>query len=78
MAFDSAELALDFLLEYSFGKMSWQEAGALAARAQRKRFARRMRVAGWIQLLLTTRPLLVAALARRHAIPFNFLLRLLR
>jgi len=78
MAFESAELALDRLLEYSFGKMTWQEAGALVARAQNKRFARRMRVSGWIHPLLTTRPALVASLARRHFIPFNFLLRLLR
>lgn len=78
MAFESAEVALDPLLEFAAGKISWSEAAGLVAGAQRRRFSRRMRVAGWIHSLLTSRPALVAALARRNAIPFSILLRFLR
>jgi flavin-dependent dehydrogenase len=78
MAIESAALALDPLLEFAAGKISWSEAGGATARAQRRQFARRMRVSGWIHPLITRRPALVAALARRNAIPFPFLLRLLR
>ncbi len=78
MAFESAALALDPLVEYASGKISWQEAGELVAKLQSERFSRRIRVAGWLHSLLTARPALVAAAAKRQLIPSRFLLGLLR
>lgn len=78
MAFESAGCALDPLLEYAAGKISWRQAADLVARLQADRFSRRMRAAGWLHSLITARPSLVAVLARRNMVPFPFLLRLLR
>lgn len=78
MAFESAACALDPLLEYAAGKLSWQQASELVARLQEERFSQRLRVAGWIHSLLLAQPGLVAAFARRNLIPAEFLLRVLR
>ncbi|MEI6491265.1 MAG: hypothetical protein WCO94_01865 [Verrucomicrobiota bacterium] len=78
MAFESAALALDPVLEYAAGKLSWQQASELVARLQTRRFSGRMRVAGWIHYLMLAKPGLVALLARRNMIPSQFLLQLLR
>ncbi len=78
MAFESAESALGPLLEYCADRISWQEAALLAGRAQDHRFARRMRVAWGLHSLLTSRPALVASLARWHLIPCRQILRFIR
>jgi len=78
MAFESAALALDPLVEYASGKISWQEARELVTKLQSDRFSRRIRVAGWLHSLLTARPEYVTAAARRHLIPSRFLLEQLR
>ncbi len=78
MAFESAEAALDPLLEFAAGRISWDAAGDAASGAQRRRFSRRMRASSWLHAVITNRPSLVGAAARCNAIPFSFLLRLLR
>lgn len=78
MAFESAALALDPLLEYAAGKTTWQQAGDTAGNARGKCFATRMRTAGLIHWLLTSHPSGVAMLARKHLVPYEWILRLLR
>ena len=78
MAFESAATALDPLVEYASGKISWQQAGGLAAKLQAERFSRRIRVAGWLHSLITAKPSFVAAIAKRNIIPSRLLLRFLR
>lgn len=78
MALESAECALDPLLEYASGKITWQQAEEFVAWAQRRRFSRRMRVAGVLHNLLCEKSSLLTALARRGAIPFQLLVSFLR
>jgi len=78
MAFESAACALDPLLEYAAGKLSWHEAAEATARAQRLRFRRRMGAALAMQTLLSSAPGLVCALSRQGCLPHQFLLRLVR
>jgi flavin-dependent dehydrogenase len=78
MAFEAAEAALDPILEFAAGRISWAEAGEAAASAQRRRFARRMRVSSWLHGVIINHPSLAGAAARCNAIPFGILLRLLR
>ncbi len=78
MAIESAACALDPLLEYAAGKLSWREAAEAATRAQQRRFRRRMGAAILMQALLSSVPGLVCALARQGCIPAPFLLRLVR
>lgn len=78
MALESAEAALDPLLEFSAGTMTWRQAESLAARSGHRRFARRMRVAGSLHALITSHPRLVSKLARWNVIPARLFLRLIR
>ena len=78
MAFESAAAALDPLVEYASGKISWQQSSELVAKLQAERFSRRIRVAGWLHALITSKSSLIAAIARRKMIPSRLLLRLLR
>jgi flavin-dependent dehydrogenase len=78
MAIESAACALDPLLEYAAGKLSWREAAECTARAQRLRFRRRMGAALLMQALLASVPGLVCALARQGCVPNQFLLSLVR
>lgn len=78
MAFESAECALDPLLEYAAGKISWKAAAEAAGDAQSRRFSGRMRAAGLLHSLLLSRPGLVSGFARHRLIPARLLLRILR
>jgi len=78
MAIESAECALDPLLEFAAGTATWDQASSQIARRQNERFSRRMRVAGTVHAFLTARPALVAAVARRRLLPVTWMLRLLR
>jgi len=67
MAFESAELALEPLVAWSRGEISWAEATSQIARRCDAAFARRLAWAGWLQRLLLTPSLqngLVALAAR--------------
>ena len=52
MAFESAEIAIEPLAEYSEGKHSWTEAQQSIARRCDAAFARRLAWAGWLQRLM--------------------------
>ncbi len=52
MAFESAEMAVEPLAEYSGGKISWSEAQRAIARRCDKAFARRLAWAAWLQRLM--------------------------
>ena len=78
MAFESAECALDPLLAFASGKISWKAAAESSSDAQSRRFSRRMRAAGHLHSLILTRPGLVSIFARNRLIPSRLLLRILR
>jgi menaquinone-9 beta-reductase len=80
MAFESADCALDPALDYASGKTSWSAAANECARAQSRRFRKRMAAAGAMHWILTTRPgsRLASALGRRRRIPFETLLHTVR
>jgi flavin-dependent dehydrogenase len=52
MAFESAELAIEPLVGYSRGKLSWAEACRIVARACDRAFAGRLAWAKWLQRLM--------------------------
>jgi flavin-dependent dehydrogenase len=52
MAFESAELALQPLVQYTEGRSSWDEACSRIARKCDERFTRRLQIAGWLQRAL--------------------------
>ncbi len=54
MAFESAELALEPLMAWSHGKISWAEAQSEIARRCDAAFARRLAWAQWLQWLILT------------------------
>ena len=67
MAFESAELAIEPLVEWSRGKMSWNEAREKIARDCDAAFARRLAWARWLQRFMLTPALqnpLIALAAR--------------
>lgn len=79
MAFESAALALPFLLAYSQGKSTWPETVDKLTRARNRRFNGRLQRAIWLQSLLEknlTQNLLCGA-ARAKLLPFQLLYRLL-
>ncbi|MBM3862488.1 MAG: hypothetical protein FJ385_00845 [Verrucomicrobia bacterium] len=80
MAFESAECALDPCLDHARGDCDWHAAAARCAMSQLRRFRKRMRMArvlhGWITRPSALRFTLL--LARRHCIPFQSLLPLVR
>ena len=78
MAFESAECALEPMLDYATGKISWPQASDRVASRQAERFTRRMRVAGWLNSLILSKPGFIIALARRRVIPARFLLGQIR
>jgi 2-polyprenyl-6-methoxyphenol hydroxylase-like FAD-dependent oxidoreductase len=78
MAFESAECALDPVLEYAAGKITWQEAADESRLAQQRRFSKRMRTAGLLHSLILRWPGLVSAFARQRWIPTGLLLAMLR
>jgi menaquinone-9 beta-reductase len=61
MAFESAEMAIEPLVEYSERKCSWTEARQTIARRCDETFARRLAWAGWLQRMMF-RPRLQTAL----------------
>jgi flavin-dependent dehydrogenase len=63
MAFESAELAAEPLARFSRGGLDWTQAREQAARACDRRFAPRLRWAGWMQRLLFRPQLRSAALS---------------
>lgn len=80
MAFESAECALGPALDYASGKKSWGEAAKDCARAQRRRFRRRMVAAVAMHWFLTNRAGrgLASVFGRARAIPFETLLKTVR
>jgi flavin-dependent dehydrogenase len=52
MAFESAEMAIGPLAEYSAGRVTWDEAQRTIARRCDETFARRLAWAGWLQRLM--------------------------
>jgi flavin-dependent dehydrogenase len=80
MAFQSAELAMDPLVSWSSGKLSWQDAVNRIRHGLRSRFRRRMAVAGAVHPLLL-RPAgrsLLQSLASARLLPLHPLLALIR
>lgn len=80
MAFESADCALEPALDYAAGEKSWSDAANECARAQRRRFRKRMAAASAMHWILTTRPgaRLTSALGRQRRIPFETLLHTVR
>lgn len=78
MALESAACALDPLLEYAAGRVSWREAMATSDHLQNSLFRRRMAAAVVMQKLLSSMPGLVCRLARAGCVPCGFLLQLVR
>jgi hypothetical protein len=52
MAFESAEVALPSLVNWSRGEMSWLDARQKIAKACDAAFSRRLKVAQWLQRLV--------------------------
>lgn len=79
MAFESAWLALDPLLDYARGQRGWADTENLVRRRLRARFGRRLRLAGTLQRVMVSRQGQAgfAALAGRGLLPFGLLFRLL-
>ncbi len=80
MAFESAAFALDPLLEFSAGRITWSAAAHRARHQQRRRFRRRMFFACGAHGFLTT-PIgtrIAVGLARRRLLPYQNLLPLVR
>jgi hypothetical protein len=80
MAFQSAECALEPALDYASGKKSWSDAAKTCARAQSRRFRKRMAASSAMHWILTTRPghRVVTTLGRLSRIPFETLLHTVR
>ncbi len=80
MALESAELALEPLVDFAAGACSWKDACRLFDRAARKRFRRRLSVAEQLQPMLVAGAgqCLVAGLARLLPGTFPIFYRLLR
>lgn len=80
MAFESAALAIEPLVAYASGQMSWDAAARACAERQQKRFRRRMLVACGLDGFLTTRwgSRVASACARSGVLPYHQLLALVR
>lgn len=80
MAFESAAVTVEPLVEYAAGRMTWAEAGRQSGARQKRRFRRRMTVACGAHGLLTTRigVLVCGSLARRRMVPYEKILPLFR
>lgn len=78
MALESAACALDPLLEFAAGKISWHEAMATSDQLQNLLFRRRMVTAAVMQRVLTSMPGLICSLARAGCVPCGLLLQLVR
>lgn len=78
MALESAACALDPLLEFAAGKVSWHKAAEDSDRFQNSLFRRRMAVAVVMQKLFSSMPEMVCRLARSGCVPCGFLLKMLR
>jgi len=77
MAFESAWIAADPMIEYARGRVAWDRVSVHLRTKIRRRFARRLTVAGILQRLMIApvgqRGL--ASLARRNWLPFRLLFR---
>jgi hypothetical protein len=80
MAFESAAIAVEPLVEFAAGRMTWTDARRQTDARQKRRFRRRMTVACGAHGLLTTRIGVMAwgVLARRRMVPYEKLLPLFR
>ncbi len=80
MAFQAAETALPFLLDYASGKVSWEASVSGIWKAQQGRFRRRLGVSRWLHPVLCSRAGQdsMAVLARVGLLPFHTLYRALR
>lgn len=80
MAFESAALALDPLLKFTAGEISWSDAANITRGRQRRAFRRRMffacRAHGFLTTPIGTR--IATGLARRRLLPYQNLLPLVR
>ena len=79
MAFISAELALDPLLDWAEQKVSWETASVCVHKALQRTFRIRLRSAALLHPLLLERrgQAFLGALARRHVLPMRALYHLL-
>jgi 2-polyprenyl-6-methoxyphenol hydroxylase-like FAD-dependent oxidoreductase len=80
MALEGAEQAIQPAMDYAEGKISWDDASARSAAAQRRHFRRRMRLASMIHPVMTSRPglKLLEMAASARLIPYGALYRFLR
>jgi len=80
MAFESADCALQPVLDYAEGTSSWSEACLENSRIQKRRFRKRLAVASLIQPLLMSRSglFLLRTLSGTKTLPYGILLNLLR
>lgn len=78
MALESAACALDPLLEFAAGRVSWRGAMSTSGHLQNSLFRRRMVTAAFLQRVLASMPGLVGALARAGCVPCGLLLQLVR
>ncbi|MDX2080438.1 MAG: hypothetical protein SFU53_06605 [Terrimicrobiaceae bacterium] len=80
MAFESAECAVDPLVQWSRGEIDWASACTAAAERQRRRFSRRMAAALGLHAFLTTRwgIRVATSVARAGLVPYQTLLSLVR
>jgi len=78
MAIESAACAMDPLMEYAAGRISWREAMTTSDHLQNSLFHRRMTAAVVMQRILGSMPGLVCSLARAGCVPSGFLLQLVR
>lgn len=80
MAFESAALAIEPLVEFASDRISWDEAALACSHRQKKRFRRRMWIACGLHGFLTTRwgSRVASACARGGLLPYHQLLALVR
>ncbi len=80
MALEAADQAIQPAMDYAEGKISWDNASARSAAAQRRHFRRRMSFASLIHPVMTSRSglKLLEMAASAHLLPYGALYRLLR
>lgn len=80
IAFESAECALEPLMDFSNGRLSWEAASTAVQQAQNAKFRRRLIMAEAMHMVLTMPwgARIVSQFARRKMVPFQLLLRFVR
>jgi len=80
MALQSAEIAVEPMLDYCRGRTTWADAVSRIGAAQRRHFRRRLVIASWIHPLFLQPRLQswLAALVRSQLVPFRFFYAALR